>query len=71
MKIKIAIVDLSALPRWPHYILGAADVYRSIDRHHALRQASGRSLAPPRITVTGLPDPEGARSRLLLTEIEP
>lgn len=72
MKIRIAVVDLSALPQWPSRVLAIGDVHASTDRFFAARFTLGKSLAPPpRIAVTGLPTPEGDRSRLILTEIEP
>lgn len=71
MKIRIAIVDLSALPQWPSRVLAIGDVHASTDRFFAARFSLGESLAPPRIAVTVLPTPEGERSRLILTEIEP
>jgi hypothetical protein len=53
-KIQTSVIDLSALPDWPHYPLAAADMHRQLDRHDRLRQIMGAALAPPECGVHSL-----------------
>lgn len=59
-----AIIDLSALPRFPSLLIAAADVHRSLDRYHDLRMQLGASLAPPKVAISKL-----STGVLLATEV--
>jgi hypothetical protein len=63
---RLSVIDLSSLPYFPARMKAAADVHRSLDHYHDVRQIMGLALAPPVIRITSLAPGEGI---LLATEI--
>lgn len=59
MKIRISVIDLSALERWPGQARASTAIHKALDPLWEIRQWSGRSMPPPAVHITPLGNSSG------------